>query len=89
MKKQGWLHGLERELGAQRQWLAWLAEALPAELRGQLVQAVQKGPELTVLAATAAWSARLRFALAELEPLVRARQPDIVKITVRVAPASR
>jgi hypothetical protein len=89
MKKQGWLQGLERELGAQRQWLAWLTEALPAELQGQLVYALHKGPELTVLAASAAWSARLRFALAELEPVIRARAPDIVKITVRVAPAKR
>jgi len=89
MKKQGWLHDLERQMGAQRQWLDWLAEALPAELRGQLVYAVQRGPELTVLTTSAAWSARVRFALAELEQQIRARQPDIVKITVRVAPAAR
>src|SRR5258706_6996131 len=89
MKKRGWLTGLEREVGAQRQWLAWLTEALPAELRDQLVYAVQRGPELTVLAASAAWSARLRFALAELEPRIRAHHPDIVKVTVRVAPANR
>ena len=89
MKKQGWLLGLQRELGAQRQWLEWLSGALPAELRGQLVQALQRGPELTVLAASAAWSARMRFALAELEPRIRERQPDIVKVRVRVAPAKR
>jgi hypothetical protein len=89
MKKQGWLQDLERKLGAQRQWLDWLTETLPAELGGQLVYAVQKGPELTVLTTSAAWSARVRFALAELEPQIHARQPDIVKITVRVAPANR
>jgi len=89
MKKQGWLLGLQRELGAQREWLEWLSEALPAELRGQLVQALQRGPELTVLAASAAWCARMRFALAELEPRIRERQPDIVKVRVRVAPAKR
>ncbi len=89
MKKQGWLHDLERKAGAQRQWVDWLAQALPAELSSQLVNAVQRGPELTVLTASAAWSARVRFALAELEPQIRARQPDIVKIIVRVAPAAR
>jgi hypothetical protein len=89
MKKQGWLQDLERKLGAQRQWLDWLSEALPAELRGQLVYAVQRGPELTVLTTSAAWSARVRFAVVELEDRIRARQPDIVKITVRVAPANR
>jgi hypothetical protein len=89
MKKQGWLRGLEREAGAQRQWLEWLGEALPAELRRQLVNVVQKGPELSVLTASAAWSARVRFALVGLEERIRARQPDIVKISVRVAPAGR
>jgi hypothetical protein len=89
MKKQGWLHDLERQAGARREWLEWLAAALPAELSGQLVHAVQRGPELTVLTASAAWSARVRFALVELEERIRARAPDIVKITVRVAPATR
>ena len=89
MKKQGWLRDLERQLGAQRQWLDWLAGALPGELGSQLVYAVQRGPELTVLTSTAAWSARVRFALVELEDRIRARAPDIVKISVRVAPAKR
>jgi hypothetical protein len=89
MKKQGWLLDLERQAGARRQWLDWLSEALPAGLSGQLVAAVQKGPELTVHARSAAWSARLRFALVELEDRIRARAPDIVKISVRVAPANR
>jgi len=31
----------------------------------------------------------MRFALAELEPQIRARAPDIVKVSVRVAPAQR
>jgi hypothetical protein len=89
MKKQGWLQDLERKLGTQRQWLDWLAEALPAELRGQIVYAVQRGSELAVLTPSAAWCARVRFALVELEDRIRARAPDIVKITVRVAPANR
>ena len=89
MKKQGWLQGLERELGSQQQWLEWLAAALPEELRGQLVHAVHRGRELIVLTSSAAWSARMRFALADLEERIRTRQPDIVKVTVRVAPAKR
>jgi hypothetical protein len=89
MKKQGWLRDLERQLGERRQWLDWLAEALPGELGGQLVYAVQRGPELTVLTRTAAWSTRVRYALVELEERIRARAPDIVKISVRVAPADR
>src|SRR5258706_15160131 len=82
MKKQGWLSGLEREVGAQRQWLSWLTEALPAELRDQLVYGVQRSPELTVLAASAAWSARLRSAPSELATRLRAHHPAICKVPV-------
>src|SRR5258708_36524163 len=46
MKKQGWLHDLERKLGAQRQWLGWVAEGPPAERRGPPGSAVPKGPAL-------------------------------------------
>ena len=89
MKRQGWLQGLQRERGDQQGWLDFLAEALPEELRGSLVNVVHKGEQLTVLAASAAWSARLRFALAALEPRLRERAPDIVKVVVRVSPAGR
>lgn len=87
MKNQGWLQGLQRTRSAQQTWRDWFAAALPEELRGTVVNVLQKGPELVVLAASAAWSARLRFAVAALEPQVHARSPDIVKVTVRVSPA--
>ena len=44
----------------QQEWVEWLKEALPAELRGALVNVVQKREELTVLAVSAAWSARAK-----------------------------
>jgi hypothetical protein len=89
MKNQGWLQNLQRARGAQQAWLEWIAQALPEELRGSLVNVVRKGNELTVLAASAAWSSRMRYALAAIEPAIRARAPDIVKVTVRVSPAGR
>ena len=86
MKRQGWLQGLQQARDSQQAWLQWMASALPEALRGALVNVVQKGGELTVLTVSAAWSARLRFAMAALEPQLRSYAPDIVKVRVRVAP---
>ncbi len=89
MKDQGWLRGLEQVREDQEQWLKWLRERLPEELRGAIVNVVHKGQELSVLATSALWSARLRYALEALEPELRQRAPAIVKVRVRVAPAGR
>ena len=89
MKKQGWLAGLQRVRGAQQAWLERVAGLLPQELRGSLVNVVRKGDQLTVLTISPAWSSRVRFALAALEPQLLAQSPDIVKVVVRVSPAGR
>jgi hypothetical protein len=89
MKRQGWLQGLERLRSSQQAWLDWARQALPEDLAGALVNIVQQGPELTVLTVSAAWCARVRYAMAALEPQLRAHAPDIVKVRVRVAPAGR
>lgn len=89
MKNQAWLQDLARAHARDPAPLGWLSAALPAELRTALVSAVQHDRVLVVTAASAAWAARLRFALATLEPQWRAQQPDIVKITVRVTPSGR
>ena len=39
-----------------------------------------------VFADSPAWSARLRYALQELDREIRATQPDIKEVTVRVMP---
>ena len=89
MQGKGWLQGLQQIRADQQQWLEWFQETLPEELRGAIVNVVHKGEELTVLASSAAWSARLRFALEALSPKLKQRAPDIVKVTVRVTPAGR
>jgi hypothetical protein len=89
MKKQGWLAGLQRVRSDQQAWLERVAALLPEELRGSLVNVVRRGEQLTVLTASAAWSSRVRFALAALEPQLLADAPDIVKVVVRVSPAGR
>jgi hypothetical protein len=89
MKRQGWLAGLQQVRSDQQAWLERVAGLLPEELRGSLVNVVRKGEQLTVLTASAAWSSRVRFALAALEPQLLAGSPDIVKVVVRVSPAGR
>jgi hypothetical protein len=89
MKRQGWLQGLQRARGAQQAWLDWAREALPSELGDALINVVQRGQELTVLTVSAAWCARVRYAMAALEPQLMEHSPDIVKVIVRVAPAGR
>ena len=89
MQEHGWLQGLQQVRGVQQEWLEWLGQALPQELRASIVNVVRRGDRLTVLAVSAGWSARLRYALAALAPQLQARAPDIVKVNVRVAPAGR
>jgi len=81
------MRGLKQVRERQLDWVAWLRTALPEELRGAIVNVVQRGDELTVLAVSAAWSSRVRYALAALAPQLKSRAPDIVKLKVRVAPA--
>ena len=89
MKKQGWLAGLQRVRGAQQAWLERVAGLLPEELRASVVNVVQRGGQLTLLTSSAAWSSRVRFALATIEPQLLVGSPDIVKVVVRVSPAGR
>ncbi len=70
------------------QWFAaW--RCLKKAARRRIVNVVKKGNELTVLAVSAGWSTRVRYALAALTPELKARAPDIVKITVRVSPTAQ
>ena len=89
MQDQGWLSGLKDLRAEQQEWLKWFEERLPEELRGSIVNVIRKGAELTVLAASAVWSARLRYALDALATQLKERAPDIVKVRVRVSPRAQ
>jgi hypothetical protein len=67
-------------------WRAWLAAHLPAELLAHLSGIVERDDLLVVFAESAAWSARLRYALKDLETQLRASRPEIQQIAVRVRP---
>jgi hypothetical protein len=79
--------GLRRimdNIPAQHSWADWLRAALEPELAGHIVSAVPKSAELVVFADSAAWGARLRYALAAMLPDISARNPAISHTTVRI-----
>ena len=67
-------------------WNGWLCRHLPTDLVGRVSGVVEREDTLVVFADSAAWSARLRYALHELEPQVRAASAGISAIRVRVRP---
>ncbi len=72
----------------QNFWNCWLSERLPVEMRAKVTGVTERDGKLVIFAATAAWSARLRFAVLELEREIRAADPGLTDIEVRVLPRS-
>ena len=72
-----------------RFWRSWLSTHLPAELEARITGISEQHQKLVIFAESAAWSARLRFALLELEADLRAAAPaQLGAIEVRVLPRS-
>jgi hypothetical protein len=73
---------------AQRQefWWDWLKARLAPELTASLSGVVERDGSLTIFAQSAAWVARLRYAVQELDREIRAASPALSKINVRVLP---
>jgi len=67
-------------------WLKWLAAHLPAGLSQHVSGAAEREATLVVFADSPAWSARLRYALAELEGEIRAAPGAPKTVRVRVLP---
>jgi hypothetical protein len=70
-------------------WRSWLDMRLAEELSRRISGVVERDGGLTVFTESAAWSARLRFALAEIEKEIREKNPDLTAILVRVLPRSQ
>jgi hypothetical protein len=71
-----------RQLG----WRKWLDERLPAALLRRVTGVVERDGELVLFAESAGWGARLRYALAELEPELRRTHATVERVAVRVLP---
>jgi hypothetical protein len=83
--------GLSRvttQLARQNFWSCWLGSRLPAEICPHLSGISERDGTLTIFAESAAWSARLRYAVLELEREIRATDPSLLSVEVRVLPRS-
>jgi hypothetical protein len=64
----------------------WLENKLPQDLVGRLSGVVERAETLVIFAESAGWSARVRYAVAEIEPALLREYPNISVISVRVMP---
>jgi hypothetical protein len=67
-------------------WRAWLDTHLPVEIRGKLTGVVERDGALVIFAESPAWSARLRYFVQDIEAQIRAADPKITAVNVRVLP---
>jgi hypothetical protein len=80
------LQRLSEQAGHQELWRAWLDAHLPQEARVQISGIVERHDTLVIFTRSAAWSARVRFAVGEIEAALKRAHPSIVAIEVRVLP---
>ena len=74
------------QVSRQNHWLEWLSEHLPAEIHARISGVTEQRGTLVVFAESPTWSARLRYAVLELEPDIRAAGPEVTSVEVRVLP---
>jgi len=67
-------------------WTAWLSGRLPEGIGARVTGVVERDGTLVIFAESAAWSARLRFAVQELEPQILAASAGLQSVSVRVRP---
>jgi hypothetical protein len=77
---------VSNQASRQEHWKTWLAAHLPPDLTTRLSGVVEREGTLVIFAESAVWSARLRYAILELEAQIKAGQPGIQQISVRVLP---
>jgi hypothetical protein len=81
------LQRLSEQAARQELWRAWLDEHLQEEARVHISGIVERHDTLVIFARSAAWSARVRFAVAEIEDALKSAHPTIARVEVRVLPA--
>jgi len=67
-------------------WRDWLDANFPAEITGKITGIVERDGILVLFAESAAWSARLKFAVQEMESQILAAKPGVTAVNVRVLP---
>jgi hypothetical protein len=79
---------VSRQLTTQNRFDAFFAERLEPALGQAVSHYVEQGGKLTVFVASAGWSARMRFALAELWPELQREWPQLNAWAVKIQPAA-
>ena len=77
---------LSDQAARQGAWRGWLAAHLPDAANTHICAVVERHDTLVIFTPSAAWSARVRFALAEVEVALKSAHPQIARVEVRVAP---
>ena len=80
---------LSDQAARQGAWLSWLDAHLPNTARAQVSGVVERYDTLVIFTASAAWSARVCFAVAEIEAELLRAHPGIAAVEVRVLPSGR
>jgi len=80
------LKGVTEQAERQSFWNQWLSVHLSAEVRARVSGVAEQDGQLVIFASSAAWSARLRYALGELEGAIREADPQVQRVAVRVLP---
>ena len=77
---------VSQQASRQQFWDQWLQEHLGAQLHARISGITEQQGQLVIFAESAAWSARLRFAVAELEAQMLAAAEQVTSVSVRVLP---
>jgi hypothetical protein len=70
-------------------WRPWLEARLDPAIAARISGITERDGNLVIFADSPAWSARLRYAVQELQGQIREAQPDIREVTVRVLPRTK
>jgi hypothetical protein len=77
---------LSEQAARHERWKGWLAMHLPREALARVSGVAERHDTLVIFTESAAWSARVRFAVAEIEMQLKAAHPHITAVAVRVLP---
>jgi hypothetical protein len=77
---------LSAQAQLEERWRTWLGRNLPVEAAAQVSSVVQRHDTLVIFTHSAVWSARVRFAVAEIETELKRAHPAISAVSVRVLP---
>ena len=69
------------------EWQVAVLKALGPDLANKVNRCSLESGRITVVAESSAWAARMRFALAEVDPALRELVPGFRDLTVRVRPS--